>query len=133
MDDYVGINAVQQYVGDGANENNVKMIGAGADTGSFGKTPRAPVVASVLVVLGGLAHVHVIVIGGQAYPMELFPGYEVSSGFGDGSIASYRPRLPDLLSGLGGVVVALFATGPGVKILRILPTSLSDAHVALQR
>jgi len=33
VDDYVGINAVEQYVGDWANENNVKLTGAGADTG----------------------------------------------------------------------------------------------------
>jgi len=33
VDDYVGINAVEQYVGDWANENNVKMAEVGADTG----------------------------------------------------------------------------------------------------
>ncbi len=33
VDDYVGINAVEQYVGDWANENGVKLVGAGADTG----------------------------------------------------------------------------------------------------
>ena len=32
-DDYVGINAVEQYVGDWANENNVKMAKPGAATG----------------------------------------------------------------------------------------------------
>jgi NADPH-dependent glutamate synthase beta subunit-like oxidoreductase len=33
VDDYVGINAVEQYVGDWANENNVKLADAGTDTG----------------------------------------------------------------------------------------------------
>ncbi|MFV0515394.1 MAG: NAD(P)-binding protein [Jhaorihella sp.] len=33
VDDYVGINAVEQYVGDWANENGVKLPAAGADTG----------------------------------------------------------------------------------------------------
>lgn len=33
VDDYVGINAVEQYVGDWANENNIKAPDAGADTG----------------------------------------------------------------------------------------------------
>ncbi len=33
VDDYVGINGVEQYVGDWANENNVKAPEAGADTG----------------------------------------------------------------------------------------------------
>ena len=96
---------------------------------SFGKTPKAPLVASVLVVIGGLAQVYVIVIGGQAYPMEVFPGYEITSGSGLGGIANYTPSLPELALGLGGVAVALLAVGIGTKILRILPTSLSDANV----
>lgn len=96
---------------------------------SFGKTFKAPLVASVLVIIGGFAQVYVIVVGGQAYPMELFPGYEVSSSFGDGAVASYSPSLPELALGLGGVAIALFAAGFGTKILRILPTSLSDANV----
>ncbi len=33
VDDYVGINAVEQYVGDWANANDVKLAEAGADTG----------------------------------------------------------------------------------------------------
>jgi glutamate synthase (NADPH/NADH) small chain len=33
VDDYVGINAVEQYVGDWANENNIKGAEVGADTG----------------------------------------------------------------------------------------------------
>jgi len=33
VDDYVGINAVEQYVGDWANENNIKAPDAGEDTG----------------------------------------------------------------------------------------------------
>jgi len=33
VDDYVGINAVEQYVGDWANENNITHPTAGADTG----------------------------------------------------------------------------------------------------
>ncbi len=33
VDDYVGINAVEQYVGDWANENDVRLPEAGADTG----------------------------------------------------------------------------------------------------
>ena len=33
VDDYVGINAVEQYVGDWANENDIKAPAAGSDTG----------------------------------------------------------------------------------------------------
>ncbi len=99
---------------------------------SFGKTRKAPIIASVLVVLGGFAQVYVIVVGGQAYPMEIFPGYEVSSSFFDGAVNRYSPSLPELLLGLGGVAVALLVTGLGTKILRILPTSLSDANIGLK-
>ena len=96
---------------------------------TFGQRSAAPIVASVLTILGGFALVYVIVVGGQAYPMEIFPGYEVSSSFFDGEINPYTPSLPELALGLGGVALALFATGLAAKILRILPTSLSDANV----
>lgn len=43
--------------------------------------------ASVLVILGGFAQLYVILIGGQAYPLLMFPGYEVSSSFFDGVFA----------------------------------------------
>ena len=79
-------------------------------------TNRA-ITVSLLVILGGFAQLYVIIIGGQAYPMELFPGYEVSSSFFDGEIASYAPSFFEL---------ALFATGVAAKVLRILPTNLKD-------
>jgi len=85
---------------------------------------------SLLVILGGLAQLYVIVVGGQAYPMELFPGYVVTSGFHDGQIAGYGPSLPEIALGLGGVALALLATGLGAKILRVLPTNLSDQNLA---
>ncbi len=84
---------------------------------------------AILVILGGVAQVYVIVVGGQAYPMELFPGYEVSSSFHDGQIAAYSPSLPEFALGLGGVALALFATGLGAKVLRILPSNLSDRNI----
>jgi molybdopterin-containing oxidoreductase family membrane subunit len=91
--------------------------------------PSTPVAAAVLVVLGGLAQIYVIVIGGQAYPMPVFPGYDATSTLADGAIASYAPRWPEVLLGLGGVAIALLATGIGAKVLRILPTNLSDANL----
>jgi len=85
--------------------------------------------ASFLIVLGGLAQIYVIIIGGQAYPLVLFPGMEVSSSFHDGAIASYTPSLPEIGLGLGGVAIALIIAWIGVKVLRIMPVSLSDAAV----
>jgi len=82
-------------------------------------------VGAVLVLLGGLAQVYVIIIGGQAYPLSIFPGKEiVASSFFDGVIASYSPSVPELLLGLGGVAIALLIVTLGIKVLRFLPENL---------
>lgn len=94
-----------------------------------GKSCPSIMLACWLVVLGGMATMYVIIIGGQAYPMEIFPGMEVTSSFFDGQIHSYTPSLPEILLGLGGVAVALLITVMGFKALPILPVSLSDASV----
>ncbi|GKY86395.1 NrfD/PsrC family molybdoenzyme membrane anchor subunit [Sinisalibacter aestuarii] len=88
------------------------------------------ILASILVVIGGFAQVYVIVIGGQAYPLDIFPGYEVIEGFHEGVVNPYTPSIWELMLGLGGVALALFAAGLGAKVLRVLPTNLSDANVA---
>ena len=72
---------------------------------------------------------YIIIIGGQAYPMELFPGKEVTSTFFDGVVASYSPSLPEVILGLGGVSLALAATFVGIRVLRFLPTSLADVVI----
>lgn len=95
----------------------------------FGNSAAEPILASVLVIVGGLAQVYVIVVGGQAYPMELFPGYEASSPFFDGTVSAYAPSLTELGLGLGGVALALLAVGVAAKVLRVLPTNLMDANV----
>ena len=85
--------------------------------------------SSLLVIIGGLAQMYVIIIGGQAYPMEMFPGKEVSSTFFDGVVGSYTPSLPEFILGLGGVAIALAATVVGARVLRFLPASLADEQV----
>lgn len=86
-----------------------------------------------LVVVGGLASMYVIIIGGQAYPMQLFPGKTIlASGFYDGvggAIASYSPSLPEILLGFGGVAVAMLITAVGIRMLQFLPESLDDKAV----
>lgn len=76
---------------------------------------------SVLFLLGGLAQLYVIIIGGQAYPLKLFPGMEASSSFFDGAVASYRPSLPELLLGLGGVSLAALLTTLALRLMPFLP------------
>lgn len=91
--------------------------------------PRCTMVASALVVLGAFALLYVFIIGGQAFPLDLFPGFEASSSFADGQVAHYRPSWPELLLGLGGVGAAFLMTTIGVRVLDFLP---QDDFVALQ-
>jgi len=87
------------------------------------------VLASLLVVLGGLSQIYVIIIGGQAFPLQMFPGMEVSSSFHDGVVNQYAPSLPEVLLGVGGIALALAATTFALKVLPFLPESLADEEV----
>ncbi len=93
---------------------------------SLGKNRTSLAIASVLVIVGGLAQMYIIIIGGQAFPLVLFPGKEVSSSFFDGVVASYTPSLPEVLLGLGGVALALGIVVFAIKVLRLLPKDLAD-------
>jgi molybdopterin-containing oxidoreductase family membrane subunit len=90
---------------------------------------RALAAASVCVILGGLAQVYVLIIGGQAYPQLMFPEKEVASSFFDGVVAAYAPSLPEVALGVGGVALALALTALALKVLPFLPRSLADAEV----
>ncbi len=79
---------------------------------------RRLVIASGMVIAGGFAQLYVIIIGGQAYPLALFPGMEVSSSFFDGEIASYTPSFHEFALGFGGIALALLIT---ILVLRVLP------------
>jgi len=83
---------------------------------------RATLLASALIVLGAFAWLFVFIIGGQSFPLEIFPGYQVSSSFGDGAVAHYLPSLPELLLGIGGIGVAFLLTLVGVRVLDFLPS-----------
>ena len=93
-----------------------------------GNTGLQVSLASVLVIVGGFAQVYVIVIGGQAWPLTLFPGMEVSSGFHDGVVGSYMPSLPEIVLGLGGVALAGLVVLFGIKVLRFLPATLANSE-----
>jgi molybdopterin-containing oxidoreductase family membrane subunit len=84
-------------------------------------SPRSMLAASLLVVAGAFALLYVFIVGGQAFPLEIFPGYEVSSTFGDGQVASYAPSVPEVLLGAGGLGVAFLITVVGVRVLHFLP------------
>lgn len=82
---------------------------------------------SFLVILGGFAQLYVIIIGGQAFPMAIFPAYEVSSSFFDGVVNSYTPSLLELLLGLGGIAVTVLLVSAAVRVLPFAPTTLADS------
>jgi molybdopterin-containing oxidoreductase family membrane subunit len=98
-------------------------------TRSAGRAQARVVLASALVFLGGIAQIYVIVIGGQAYPLVLFPGKEVQSSFFDGVVMSYAPSLPEITLGVGGFALAAVVVLLGLRALRFLPESLADAAV----
>ena len=79
-----------------------------------------------LIIIGGLATMYTVIIGGQAYPLEIFPGYEVSSSFFDGVVSNYTPSMYEIALGLGGVAVSLVIVAFIIKVLPFLPTSLAD-------
>ena len=95
----------------------------------LGRSRYMIALAAVLVIIGGLAQMYVTIIGGQAFPMPLFPGKEASSSFFDGMVAPYTPSLPEILLGIGGIGIALGLTVFAIKILPFLPQSLADADV----
>lgn len=82
--------------------------------------------ASVLAIIGGFIQLYIIIIGGQSYPLELFPNAEISSTFADGVFNTYSATLPEYLLGLGGIGITFCLVMIGIKVLRMLPTSLGD-------
>jgi len=98
-------------------------------TPALSKSRPTVVLASLLVVLGGLSQIYVIIIGGQAFPLQMFPGMEVSSSFHDGVVNQYTPSLPEVLLGVGGIALSLAATTFALKVLPFLPESLADEEV----
>ncbi|MCP4488632.1 MAG: polysulfide reductase NrfD [Gammaproteobacteria bacterium] len=78
--------------------------------------------ASLLVIIGGIAQFYALVIGGQSYPMPLLEGYESISTFSDGIIASYSPSHWELMLGSGGFAVALLIIVFTMRLFRLLPS-----------
>ena len=82
--------------------------------------------ASIMVIIGGFCQLYVIIIGGQVFPMTLVAGYEATSTFSDGVIATYAPSIWEIMLGLGGVGITLFIVTFALKIFSLIPEDLSD-------
>lgn len=93
----------------------------------WGRPPSAGTLlaAAVATVVGAFAALYVFIIGGQAFPLEIFPGYEVSSGFRDGEVAPYAPSLWEVLLGVGGVAAAFLIVQIGLRLFDFVPRPAS--------
>ena len=84
-------------------------------------------IACLMIVTAALAHLYLIIIAGQAYPLDIFPGYQVESSFFDGIIASYSPSIWETGLGIGGISIALLITLIGTRVLPILPEIINHS------
>ncbi|MFA5081352.1 MAG: NrfD/PsrC family molybdoenzyme membrane anchor subunit [Hydrogenophilaceae bacterium] len=85
------------------------------------KSPPRVFLAALLVLIGGHAQMYVTIIGGQAFPLNLFPGYAQSSSFFDGVVHAYTPSLWEMLLGVGGIAIAFLITVIAVRVLKFMP------------
>jgi molybdopterin-containing oxidoreductase family membrane subunit len=92
-----------------------------------GGTRAGVIGAALAVILGGLAQMYVTIIGAQAWPQPIFPGWQESSSFFDGQVHAYAPSAWELLLGLGGVALAAALIAVGLKVLRFLPDPCTDS------
>jgi molybdopterin-containing oxidoreductase family membrane subunit len=90
-------------------------------TPPIARLPVALPCAAGLVALGGLALLYSLVIGGEAFPLELFPGKQIASSAFDGVVAVYVPSVPEIFLGLGGLGVAGMVVSMGTWVLQLLP------------
>jgi len=89
-------------------------------------TPAGVVGAALAVIAGGMAQMYVTIIGSQAYPLQLFPGYQVSSSFNDGVVSAYTPSLPEWLLGFGGFAMVGVIVVLALKWLGFVPQRLDQ-------
>ena len=92
---------------------------------------RSLVAGAAAVVAGGLCQFYVLIIGGQAYPLQMFPGMVVRSSFYDGVVHSYIPRWPETVLALSGVAVVGLIVLIAIRLLAFLPESLADEVVSV--
>lgn len=86
-----------------------------------GRHPATVFFAALLVVLGGHFQMYATIIGGQAFPLDIFPGYAESSTFHDGVINGYTPTVWEFLLGIGGIATAFLITTTAVRVLKFMP------------
>ncbi|MBF0414754.1 MAG: polysulfide reductase NrfD [Magnetococcales bacterium] len=89
--------------------------------GRLGNTVQGVIAASVVTVVGAFAFVAHVLLAGQSYPFDMFPGYHLSSVFLDGVNAHYVPSLVELGMGVGGIGLSALLFLLGIRFFRLLP------------
>ena len=93
---------------------------------NFSTTTMGLLISSALIILGGFFQLYVIIISGQAFPLDLFPGYTESSSFQDGIISPYTPSMYEFMLGLGGIGISAVIYIFAIMILDFTPKSLDN-------
>ncbi len=123
-----GIYAPLLWIGFGLLGSLIPIFLVLSPAGSIGSAKATLGLASALVVLGGNCFMYVFIVGGEAFPLELFPGKILSSAAGDGAIASYVPSLPEIVLAIGGYGVAGLLLVVGLWAFPMLPSSFAAAE-----
>ncbi len=97
---------------------------------TLGLTRHGLSLASVLLLVGGLGQMYVIIIGGQSYPLNIFPGMEATSSWIDGRFAHYVPSLAEIVLGVSGISIAMLATAMALKVLPFLPNPVEENNTS---
>lgn len=93
---------------------------------NFSTTKMGLLISSALIILGGFFQLYVIIISGQAFPLDLFPGYTESSSFQDGIVSPYTPSMYEFMLGLGGIGISALIYIFAIMILDFTPKSLDN-------
>ncbi|MBF0621820.1 MAG: polysulfide reductase NrfD [Magnetococcales bacterium] len=72
-------------------------------------------------IIGEVSFVAHVLLAGQSYPFNMFPGWEMSSAFLDGQVAAYSPGILELMLGVGGIGIAGLIYLIGIRFFRLLP------------
>ena len=86
---------------------------------------RALALASVLFLVGGLAQMYVVIIGGQAYPLSFSPAWKCRARSSTAR-SRLRPSLPEVLLGVSGISLAMLIVALALRLLPFLPRAQAN-------